>query len=54
MNNCFYATLNDATFDPNTGVQAVSPYTGEGPLFAGAANILKYKCTSFEVIFEPT
>lgn len=54
MTNCFYAILNDSTFDPNTGAQSTSAIFGAGPLNGGAANILKYKCTGFEVIFEPT
>lgn len=40
MTQGFYSILNDVSFNPVTGIQSVTPVQGEGPLYAGAANIL--------------
>jgi len=40
MAGCFIAILNDATFDPASGTQAVAPALVAGPLNPLLANIV--------------
>ncbi len=46
--------LNDASFNPTTGIQVPPPNYTAGPLNGVASAILQYKCTGFSVTFLPT